>query len=182
MNTHRKTRQLKALAQEHEKLPLGNLLRYWAWMRMLRRVLRARKMAKGMTNAMETWMALSAAATTTRIESQQCGWLHKVSICATMQECDEMTYQCRPGDPQILEYLAMESLGPTVNAEQSHSNLEISVEHTKSKLLTLDALTRCGRCGGLETESDGRGMLLLSARVRGSADEELRTTDEEQTR
>ena len=98
-----------------------------------------------------------------------------------MQEYDETTYQCRPGNPQILEYPFMDSLGRTVDAEESHSNLKTSAKRAKSKLLTLDALTRCGRCGGLETESDGQGILLPSARVRGSADEkELKTMDEEQ--
>ena len=95
-----------------------------------------------------------------------------------MQEYDETTYQCRPGNPQILEYPSMDSLGRAVDAEQSNSNLETSVKRAKSKLLTLDALTRCGRCGGLETESDGRIILLPSARVRGSADEEWKTMDE----
>ena len=99
-----------------------------------------------------------------------------------MQERDEMTYQCRPGNPQILEYPSMDSLGRAVDAEQSNSNLETSVKRAKSKLLTLDALTRCGRCGGPETESDGQEILMPSARVRGSADEKLKTTDEEQTR
>ena len=138
-------------------------------------------MAVWMTNVTVMWTALSAAATTTRIESQQHGWLHKVSKCARMQERNEMTYQCRPGNPQIFEHPSMESLGRAVDAKQSHSNLEISVKRAKSKLPTLDAQSRCGRCGGLETKSDGRGMLLPSARVRGSADEEeLKTMDEEQ--
>ena len=79
-------------------------------------------MAVGMTNDAEMWTALSAAATTTRIESQQRGWLHKVSKCARMQERNGMTYQCRPGNPRILEYLSMESLGQAVDAEESHLN------------------------------------------------------------
>ena len=95
---------------------------------------------------------------------------------------NETTYQCRPGNLPILKHLAMESLGRTVNAEQSNSNLEMSVKHAKSKLPTLDALTQCGRCGGLETESDGQEILMPSARVRGSADEKLKTMGEEQTR
>ena len=138
-------------------------------------------MAVGMTDVMVTGTALSAAATSTQIESKQRGWLQRVSKRATTQERDKMTYQCRPGNPQFLEYLAMESLGRTVDAEETHSNLKTSVERAKSKLLTLDALMRCGRCGGLETESDGRIIFLLSARARGSA-EKLKTMDEEQTR
>ena len=74
----------------------------------------------------------------------------------------------------------MESLGRIVDAEESHSNLKTSVERAKSKLLTLDALTRCGRCGSLETESDGRGMLLPSTRARGSTDGKLKIMDEVQ--
>ena len=99
-----------------------------------------------------------------------------------MQELDEMTYQCRLGNPQILEHPFMDSLGRTVDAEESHSNLETSVKHAKSKLLTLDVLTRCGRCGSPETESDGQEILMPSARVRGSAKEELKTMLEELTR
>ena len=95
-----------------------------------------------------------------------------------MQEYDKMTYQCRPGNPQILEYLSMDSLGRTANAEESHSNLETSVESAKSKLLTLDAQSRCGRCGSLETQSDGQEILMPSARVRGSAEEQWKTMDE----
>ena len=72
----------------------------------------------------------------------------------------------------------MDSLGRTVDAEQSNSNLETSVKRAKSKLLTLDALTRCSRCGGLETESDGQEILMPSARVRGSAEEQWKTMDE----
>ena len=139
-------------------------------------------MAAGMTNVTVTWTALSAAATLTQIESKQRGWLQRVSKHATMQELDKTPYQCRPGDPQILKYLSMDSLGRTVDAEESHSNLETSVKRAKSKLLTLDALTRCGRYGGLETESDGQRILLPSAKARGSAEEKLKTTDEEQTR
>ena len=135
-----------------------------------------------MTDVMVTRTALSAVATTTRIELQQCGWLHNVSKCATTQEHDKMTYQCRPGNLQFLKYLAMESLGRAIDAEESYSNLETSDEHAKSKLPTLDALTQYGQCGGLETESDGRIILLLSARARGSAEEKLRTMDEEPTR
>ena len=95
-----------------------------------------------------------------------------------MQEYNKMTYQCHPGNPQILEYLAMDSLGRAVDAEESHSNLETSVKRAKSKLPTLDALTQYGQCGGLETELDGRIILLPSARVRGSAEEEWKTMDE----
>ena len=95
-----------------------------------------------------------------------------------MQEYNETTYQCRPGNLQILEYPSMDSLGQAVDAEQSNLNLETSVKHAKSKLLTLDTLTRCGRCGGLETKSDGRIILLPSARVRGSAEEQWKTMDE----
>ena len=91
-----------------------------------------------------------------------------------------MTYQCHPGNPQTLEYPSMESLGRTIDAEDSHSNLKTSVKHAKSKLPTLDALMRCGRCGGLETKSDGRIIFLPSARARGSAEEKLKTMDEEQ--
>ena len=112
-------------------------------------------MAKGMTNVTVTWTALSAAATSTQIESKQRGWLQRVSKRATTQELDEMTYQCRPGNPQILEYPSMDSLGRAVDAEELDSNLETSGKRAKSRLLTLTALTRCGRCGGLETESDG---------------------------
>ena len=35
----------------------------------------------GMANALVRWMALSAAATSTRIESKQCGWLQRISVC-----------------------------------------------------------------------------------------------------
>ena len=129
-------------------------------------------MAIGMTNDAVTWMALSAAATSTQIESKQRGWLQRVSKRATRQEHDETTYQCRPGDPHTLEYLAMDSLGRAVDAEELDSNLETSGKRAKSRLLTLNALTRCSRCGGLETESDGQGILLPSARVRGSTEEE----------
>ena len=97
-----------------------------------------------------------------------------------MQKHNETTYQCRPGNLQILKCLAMDSLGRTVDAEQSHLNLEISVKRAKSKLPTLDTLTRCGRCGGPETKSDGQEILMPSARVRGNAEEELKTMDEEQ--
>ena len=74
----------------------------------------------------------------------------------------------------------MVSLGRAVDAEQSNSNLETSVKRIKSELPTLDAQSRCGRCGGLETKSDGRIIFLPSARARGSAEEELKTMDEEQ--
>ena len=97
-----------------------------------------------------------------------------------MQEYNKTTYQCRPGDPHTLEYLAMESLGRTVNAEETHSNLKTSVKRTKLELPTLDAQSRSSRCGGLETESDGREILLPSARARGSAEEVLKIMDEEQ--
>ena len=179
--THRNSRRSKALAHETERSSLDGLLRCWEILRALRRVLRSIWLAVRMANVTVTWTALSAAATTTRIESQQRGWLHKVSKCARTQERNKMTYQCRPGNPRILEYLSMESLGRAVDAEQSHSDLKTSVERAKSKLLTLDALTRCGRCGGLKTKSDGRRILLPSARVRGSA-EKLKTMDEELTR
>ena len=182
MPTHRKTRRSKVLTRETERSSLDKVLRYWEVLRTLRRVLRARKMAKGMRNATVTWTALSAAATSTQIESKQRGWLQRVSKHAITQEHDETTYQCRPGNHQTPEYPSMDSLGRAVDAEESHSNLETSVERAKSKLLTLDALMRYGRCGGLETESDGQRILLPSVRVRGSADEKLRTTDEEQTR
>ena len=36
------------------------------------------------------------------IESQQRGWLQKVSIWVIMQDRDETTYQCRPSHPQSL--------------------------------------------------------------------------------
>ena len=36
------------------------------------------------------------------IESQQRGWLQKVSIWVIMQDRDETTYQCRPSHPQTL--------------------------------------------------------------------------------
>ena len=138
-------------------------------------------MAVGMTDVMVMGTALSAAATSTQIESKQRGWLQRVSKRATMQELNEMTYQCFLGNLQILAYPSMESLGRAVDAKQSHSNLKTSVKRAKSKLLTLDVLMQCGRCGGLETESDGRIILMPSARVRGSADEKLKTMDEEQT-
>ena len=181
MPTHRKTRQSKVLTRETEKSSLDEVLRCWEVLRMLRRVLRARKMAAGMTNVTVMWTALSAVATSTQIKSRQCGWLQRVSKHATTQEHNKMTYQCRLGNLQFLEYLAIESLGRTVDAEESHSNLETSVERAKSKLLTLDVLTRCGRCGSLETESDGRIIFLPSVRARGST-EKLKTMDEEQTR
>ena len=139
-------------------------------------------MVVGMTDVMVTGTALSAAATSTQIESKQRGWLQRVSKRATTQELNEMTYQCCPGNLQILAYPSMESLGRAVDAKQSHLNLKTSVKRAKSKLLTLDALMRCGRCGGLETELDGQIILMPSARVRGSADEKLKTMDEEQTR
>ena len=128
-----------------------------------------------MTNVTVMWTALSAAATSTRIESKQRGWLQGVSKHAITQELDEITYQCHPGNLQIP---SMESLGRIVDAEESHSNLETSVKCAKSKLPTLDALMRCGRCGSLETELDGQRILLPSARVRGSA-KKLKTMDEE---
>ena len=78
-------------------------------------------MAVGLTNDVETWMALSAAATTTQIELQQHDWLHKVRTCATMQHGNETTYQCRLGNPQILEHPSMDSLGQTVDTKESHS-------------------------------------------------------------
>ena len=36
------------------------------------------------------------------IESQQRGWLQKVSIWVIMQDRDETTHQCRPSHPQTL--------------------------------------------------------------------------------
>ena len=46
-----------------------------------------------------------------------------------MQNGDETAYLCRPNHPQTLKCLAMDSLGQTVNAKESHLNLQISVEH-----------------------------------------------------
>ena len=67
----------------------------------------------------------------------------------------------------------MESLDRTVGAEDPRSNLQTSVAREKSKLHTLDALTRCRRCGGLGTESNGRKTFLQSARAGGNANEVL---------
>ena len=94
-----------------------------------------------------------------------------------MQERDETTYQCRPDHLQTLEHLAMEILGRAVDTEEPQSALETSVEREKWKSPTLDALTRHDQCGGFKTESDGRRTLLLSARVRASANEEWKTMD-----
>ena len=152
MHTHHKLHQLKVLAHEFKKLSLDEVLRCWEVLRMSRRVLRAKKAAVGMTNMTETWTALSAVVMSTRSRSKQCSWLHKVSTCATMHHGNKTTYQCCPGNPQILKHLSMDSLGQTVNTEEFHLNLETSVKRTKSKLLTLDTLTRCSRCGSLETK------------------------------
>ena len=155
MNTHRKTCRLKALLRETERLPLGDLLRCWEVLKTLQQVSRAKWLVVGMENELLMWMAQTVVVTSTRVEPKQRGWLQKVSIHTTMQNGDETAYLCCPNHPQTLKCLAMDSLGQTVNAKESHLNLQISVEHTKSRsgdLLALDMQSQCSRCDGLETE------------------------------
>ena len=118
-----------------------------------------------MANKAVTWTAQSAAVTSTRNESKQCGWLQRVSIHATTQDGDKMTYQGRPSHPPILHSPFMESLDRTVDTEDPRLNLQTSVTRKKPKLQNLDVLTQCGRYGGLETESDSRTTFLQSARA-----------------
>jgi len=47
----------------------------------------------------------------------------------------------------------MESIDLGINAEELNSNLQRSVGHQKSKLLTA-VQTRCGQCGALKSMSE----------------------------
>ena len=52
---------------------------------------KVRKLGVALANEMVRWTALSAAATSTRDEWKQRGWLQKVSIFAAMQDGDKTT-------------------------------------------------------------------------------------------
>ena len=98
-----------------------------------------------------------------------------------MQDSDETTYQCHPNHPQILKDLLMKSLGQDVDAKELRSNLQVCISQTReSKLITLDAHSRCNRFGDSNTESDGQGVLLPSVRAGESADKTLKIADEDQ--
>ena len=62
------------------------------------------------------------------------------------------THQCR-SHPHGYQSVAMVSIGRGVNVEDSRQNLEMSVQCKKSRQLILDVVSRCNRCGVIETES-----------------------------
>lgn len=69
---------------------------------------------------------------------------------------------------ETLQTVNTESIGPGVDAAASRLNLETLVEQKKSRRLTWDALTHCGRSGELESKTERLVILPLSAGCRGS--------------
>ena len=74
--------------------------------------------------------------------------------------------------PKIPPKAATESLNWAVNTKEQWSNLEASVEHEKSKILTLDTESWCDRCGCIETDTEGRRTLLSNIGAKGACQRE----------